>query len=86
MRRPSTQSDALATTTPDCRDDTATLSFGVTVGAGIHFRVGPRTILLEAAYLSGLSNANRGGDNIFDFKNRALSFSFGMTFPFASGL
>ena len=79
-------SDRLRNTETDCRDDTETIGFGLTIGAGVHLRVGPQTVLLEASYLHGLTNANRAADGSFDFKNRSVSFSFGLSFPLAGGL
>lgn len=79
-------SDRPRSTETDCRDDTETIGFGLTIGAGAHLRVGPQTVLLEASYLHGLTNANRAADGSFDFKNRSVSFSFGLSFPLVGGL
>ena len=78
--------DAASATSSDCRDDTQTLTFGLTVGAGVHLHIGSQTVLLEAAYLHGLTNANREASQIFDFTNRDLSLSLGLSFQLAGGL
>ncbi len=78
--------DAVQGTSNDCGDDTQTLAFGLTVGAGVHLHLGSQTVLLEAAYLHGLTNANREADHNFDFTNRDLSLSVGLSFPLAGGL
>jgi len=78
--------DTASATSSDCRDDTQALAFGLTIAAGVQLHVGSQTVLLEAAYLHGLTNANREASNIFDFTNRDLSLSLGLSFALAGGL